>query len=151
MKVRFPYEPLGDTNFGEMYRPVAKITFYSPTQKSRATSNWLIVDTGADFTILACFMAADLGIDLKKDCIKDETSGIGGTQTVYLYKGKLKAKIGDISLEIPVGFWADDLLPSLMGRHGCLELYETTFVRNEYVEIYQPNPIIRWIHSFLKA
>lgn len=66
----------------------------------------MIVDTGADYTLLPLSDAADLGVDLEKDCRSFATRGIGGTETVYLLRRRMKAKIGDFTRNIPIGFLA---------------------------------------------
>lgn len=38
----------------------------------------MIVDTGADYTLLPRFMAEKLGINLEKDCKDFTTFGVGG-------------------------------------------------------------------------
>ena len=43
----------------------------------------MIVDTGADYTLLPRFLAPVLGIDLNKDCQKLKTSGVGGEERVF--------------------------------------------------------------------
>ncbi len=88
----------------------------------------MIVDTGADYTLLARVHAAILGVDLRKNCRRVATAGIGGTETVYLLP-RLRMRLGPWSRVIPVGFLdRDDVLP-LMGRTGCLDTFDVRFAR----------------------
>ncbi len=86
----------------------------------------MIIDTGADFTLLPVVYAWKLGIDFKRDCQKNKTYGIGGEQVVYLYQG-LETKIGEEQRKIPVGFLTHNDVPALLGRHEFLETFKVVF------------------------
>lgn len=130
--VKFDFEKVGESFFGTVYRPVAKASFKSPNIDIWIDT-WLIVDTGADFTILPRLLAHDLQISLEKDCIKDASIGIGGEQTIYLCKKKVKIKIGSLNREIPLAFFDSNEIPPILGRLGALETFETTFNKNQAV------------------
>jgi len=128
MVLKFPFRTEKSSILGKIYRPVVKVFFW--TDKIRQwTEVWMIVDTGADYTLLPRFMANKLGIDLEKDCKIFNTYGIGGTERVY-FLPKIKTKLGDCVRIIPVGFLERDEIPSLMGRHLFLETFETVFSSN---------------------
>lgn len=132
MDVIFPFEYEGKNSFGSVFRPVAKITFFSSKQKI-SSDVWLVVDTGADFTILPKFVAQDLLIDFEKDCVIDKTMGVGGGQTIYLFKNKIHVKIGNIEKDIPVAFFDSDEIPALLGRQGFMETFDTEFLTSHKV------------------
>ena len=90
MDVKFSFEDAGRSYFGPVFRPVAKVSLQSPNGYFWADT-WMVVDTGADFTILPKYLSDDLGISLKHECIKDVTAGVGGEQIIYLCKSKIKA------------------------------------------------------------
>ncbi len=75
-------------------------------------------------TYLPRSYATYLGIDLTADCLAQTTHGIGGIETVYVFKN-LILKIGDFKRKIPVGFLDRDDVPPLFGRHECLETFRT--------------------------
>jgi hypothetical protein len=85
----------------------------------------MIVDSGADYTILPRFYAIDLGIDLKQDCLSYQTFGIGGSEKVYLLKNT-KIRLGKWERFIPVGFIDRDDIPPLLGRQEFLETFKVT-------------------------
>ena len=89
----------------------------------------MIVDTGADYTLLPYFYAYDLGINLKKDCKPYSTPGVGGKEKVYIFK-KAKVKLGNWERMIPVGFLERDNIPPLLGRQGFLETFNVLFARH---------------------
>lgn len=133
MDVKFSFEDAGENLFGKIYRPLAKVSFQSPKDVSRWSDTWMIVDTGADFSILPRYVAKDLGIDLKKDCIKNTTAGVGGEQTIHLLLVKITARIGHIVRKVPVAFFDRDDMPPLLGRLGFLEMFDTEFLKSHVV------------------
>lgn len=126
MRVVIPYEEEKSNIFPKIKRPVAYVHFWS-----RFINDWvrykMIVDTGADYTILPLYRTLDLGIDPKKDCVLKKTSGVGGKTTVYFLKRNIKIKIGSFELDIPVGFIDSYLIPPLLGREKCLNVLKVTF------------------------
>lgn len=128
MVLKFPFRKEKSLILDTIYRPVAKVLFWSKNNK-----NWLgvrmIVDTGADYTLLPRFMADQLGINLEQDCQIFNTYGIGGTERVY-FLSKIKVKLGKWARIIPVGFLERNEVPPLMGRHLFVETFETLFSSN---------------------
>jgi len=86
----------------------------------------MIVDTGADYTLLPRYLAKDLNVDLEKDCKVFPTQGIGGTENVY-YLPKIKVKLGRWKRNIPIGFLERNEIPPLMGRHLFFETFKVLF------------------------
>lgn len=133
MDVTFDFEK-GDPNyFGQVYRPIAKVLLQSPKRKDIWSETWMVVDTGADFTILPRFMSHDLLVSLEKDCIKDITLGVGGPSSIYLCKFRIVAKIGDMERSVPLAFFDSNEVPPLLGRLGFLETFDTEFNKNHTV------------------
>ena len=130
MDVSFDFKEEGESFWGKIFRPVAKVTFKSPHTDETVTV-WMIVDTGADYTILPRQWAVKLGIDFVKDCWKLETSGIGGEKTSYFLKKRIEVNLGGIKKNVPVAFFDDDQAPALLGRLGFMELFDTTFFKNK--------------------
>lgn len=125
----FPFTFVGKTKLGNIYRPYAIISAYSKTRKKWQPLE-VIIDTGADYSLLPKRYAGVLGIDLVKDCFTETTLGIGGSETVYQYKN-LSVKIGERQIQIPVGFLERDDIPPLLGRLGCLEIFRIIFEDKE--------------------
>lgn len=132
MDVKFPFENVGKSFFGQIFRPVAKVSLKSVKINVWAET-WMVVDTGADFTMLPRYLTADLGISLEDDCLKDTTFGVGGQQSIYLCKRKIKAKLGEIERDIPVAFFDTNDVPALLGRLGFLETFDTEFLKSHAV------------------
>jgi len=121
--LEFKYRRIPSEIFGSIYRPYITVML-----QKKDKSGWrkarMIVDTGADYSILPRSYAVYLGIDLTADCIAQSTHGVGGMETVYIYKG-LVLKVGDFERKVPVGFLDRDDIPALFGRHECLETFRT--------------------------
>lgn len=132
MDVKFPFEDAGKGIFGHIYRPVAKVTLKSPSI-DKFVHIWMVVDTGADYTILPRHFSKKLRISLEKDCVKDTTLGVGGEQTVYFCKRKIRAKIGPLERDIPLAFLDSNEVPALLGRLGFLETFDTEFLKTHLV------------------
>lgn len=128
MDVAFPFEDEGVTVFGRIRRPVAKVTLASPSADI-FVDVWMVVDTGADYTVLPRHFSEKLRISLEKDCVKQTTFGVGGEQIVYFFKKKIKAKIGPLERNIPVAFLDSNEVPALLGRLGFLETFDTEFLK----------------------
>lgn len=96
----------------------------------------MIVDTGADYTLLPRFMARKLGISLEKDCQIFRVLGVGGGERVYFLK-KAKVKLGNWERTIPLGFLERNEIPPLMGRHLFLETFRTVFSPDHTVSFLQ--------------
>ena len=122
----FPFDKSYSRIFKNVYRPIAKVNFWS-----MKINNWveviMIVDTGADYTLLPRFYSIELGIDINKKCTVHKTGGIGGKEKVYLYR-KAKIKLGKWDRIIPIGFLNRDNIPPLLGRQDFLETFKVTFV-----------------------
>lgn len=121
MVLKFDFKKETSPLFGIIYRPVAQV-FLKHTKIEKWRPVTMIVDSGADYTLLPRWFAPALGIDLKKDCRQYSTSGVGGREKIYLFKN-LKVKLGKWKREIPVGFLAHDSIPPLLGRQRFLETF----------------------------
>lgn len=93
----------------------------------------MVVDTGADYTILPRHFCEKLRISLERDCIKDITFGVGGEQIIYFYKSKVKAKIRNLERDIPLAFLDNNEVPALLGRLGFLETFDAEFLKTHFV------------------
>ena len=118
-RLSFPFQKEKSSLFGTVYRPVAQVQFWS-LKRNLWDTIALIVDSGADYTLLPRYFSGFLGIDLKRDCERHPTSGIGGTEEIFLFR-KMPIRIGKWEAKIPIGFLNHDDVPPLLGRQDCLE------------------------------
>lgn len=132
MNVKFEYEYSGDCYFGKVFRPLAKVSFKSIID-STWSDIWMVVDTGADFSILPRYVSKILGISLEIDCTPGMTNGVGGEQKIHLCKQKINVKLGKCAKKVPLAFFDSDNVPPLLGRLGFLEIFDTTFFKSHVV------------------
>ncbi len=125
MVVKFPFKEEKSAILGKIYRPIAQVYFLTKNSK-QWTEIWMIVDTGADYTLLPRFMADKLRINMERDCKIFTTFGIGRGERVY-FLPRIRVKLGKWEHMIPVGFLERNEIPPLMGRHLFLEKFETLF------------------------
>ncbi|MEK7494990.1 MAG: retropepsin-like aspartic protease [Patescibacteria group bacterium] len=131
MVLTFPYKKKPSSIFKQVFRPVAQVFLYSEAKKIWYEV-WMIIDTGADYTLLPKHFSERLKIDLKKECQLFKTAGIDGEEKVYLKKN-LKVEIGNWERTVPVGFLDKENIPPLLGRQGFLETFEVLFSSNHTV------------------
>ena len=120
-----PFSFKGEGYLGRIYRPYIQVLI-SSNKIDELIPIEMIVDTGADYTLLPKSYAPLLNINLKKDCIIDKAYGVGGKETIYLCKNCVLIKIEDFKKIIPVGFLDQDDIPALLGRLQALEILKLT-------------------------
>lgn len=130
MPVTFKFKEYDSNIFGSVRRPIAEVFF-----KHQRDRSWqpitMIVDSGADYTLLPKFLATSLGVNLLKDCRIITTQGVGGHSKVYLLKKKIEVRIGEYERKIPVGFLNSDSVPPLLGRQEFFETFKVLFNKFE--------------------
>ena len=126
MSISFPFKEESSSVFGKVRRPIAQV-FFKHTKRDIWQPVTMLIDTGADYTMLPRFLAEPLGVDLNRDCKVIETEGVGGKSKVFLKKTKIQAKIEQYARKIPVGFLAHDYIPPLLGRQEFFETFKVTF------------------------
>jgi len=131
MALSFEFRQERSDIFGTIHRPVAQVFFWNATKK-QWVEFWMVVDSGADYTLLPRYAADELGVSFESDCRILGTRGVGGTEKVY-FLPKIKVRIGDWERTIPVGFLERDEIPPLLGRQAFMETFETSFSRGHAV------------------
>lgn len=124
-KLVFNFEEIPSEIFGKIFRPYA-VVFFQIKDSHEWEKTRMVIDTGADYTILPKFYAGLLRVDLVRDCEVHTTFGVGGAENVYLYK-KMSVRLGNFQRVIPVGFIDRDDIPPLLGRHEFMETLKTLF------------------------
>lgn len=125
MALSFPYEKIYETKFGPVFRPLVKVEF--KIQENLWIGVWMIADTGADQTIIPRYLSEKLNIDLEKDCLKDKTFGVGGSQEIFMLKKRFPVRLGKWKKKIPLAVLDSDAVPPLMGRLGFMETFDALF------------------------
>lgn len=79
MAVTFQFEKNTSPILGTIYRPIAQVFFHSEG-KDFWHEVWMLVDTGADYSLLPRYLANKLGVNIQKNCKILKTVGIGGAE-----------------------------------------------------------------------
>lgn len=124
--IKFPFDEKESSVFGKIRIPIAKVQFLTKKSKKEKMIT-MIIDSGADYTLLPKFLSEVLEINLKKDSYPMITQGVGGKATVFIVKKPIKVNIGNNNRSIIVGFADNDFIPPLLGRHTFLETFKVTF------------------------
>ena len=129
MSISFQFKEEESPIFGKIKRPIAEVLF-----KQIHTDIWqpvtMLVDTGADYTLLPMFFAETLGVNFKKDCRTIKTQGVGRISTVYLLERPMQIQIGSMKRFISLGFLNNNYIPPLLGRHKFFETFKVVFDRH---------------------
>ena len=127
-QISFAFERRPSALFGSVYRPLAVVELWS-----QKLHGWvrvaMLVDTGADYTLLPKVYASHLGVRLDRNAEVFNTMGIGGSERVYLVR-RWPMRLGPWKRQIPLGFLTRDDVPPLLGRQACLETFKLTFFRH---------------------
>lgn len=129
---KIPFKKIAKSYLGQIFRPYVLVSLTS-VKADELLPTEMVIDSGADYTLLPNRYAFYLGIDLEKDCKAETTLGVGGSETIYLYKEGITIKIGDWQRKIPVGFLERDDVPPLLGRLECLEVLRVVFEKKETI------------------
>jgi len=92
----------------------------------------MLVDSGADYTLLPHVYAAHLGIQLDSESHAFDTMGIGGSERVFLLR-HWPMRLGLWERKIPLGFLTRNDIPPLLGRQTCLETFKLTLFRHRTI------------------
>ena len=121
MSIEFPLTDV-NTKFGVILTPLLTLPVFT---KFGYQSYQFLFDTGADFTMLPCYMAEDIGVNLKtlpQTCSYGiENRGIG------VYIGKIKVKFATKALNIRCLFSEKDTTPFLLGRIDIFTHFNINF------------------------
>jgi predicted aspartyl protease len=133
MTVKTPFKKEGSGIFGIVSRPYVPVSFWLK-ELNVWTEIMMIVDSGADYTLLPKFYAEKLGVNLRLDTSKFSTAGVGGSADVHILKKRQTVRLFDWKRKIPLGFLDDNDIPPLLGRQGFMDTFSVCF-RRQFTEI----------------
>lgn len=128
--VTFTFETIETKHLGVIRRPVAQVEFWS-SEFNEWQTHTMLIDTGADYTILPMYMVGLLGLDLSQ-AQTIRTNGIEGSRQTSFFQ-EVKVRLGGFERIIPVGVAHTSKIPPLMGRHLFFETFTTRFEKSDKV------------------
>ena len=133
----FNYRKEKSTITEYIFRPIASVKF-----KSKGNT-WiklrLYIDSGADITIIPLSFGRLLGLELKKEDIKQLT-GVGGI-SIPVVITEVEIKINDIAFPINIAWALEEDIPPLLGRTSVFDKFVITFDQTKKIIIFDSNKI----------
>jgi len=131
----FNYRKEKSTITENIFRPIASVKFKS--KENTWIKLHLYIDSGADITIIPLSFGRLLGLELKKEDIKQLT-GVGGT-SIPVVITEVEIKINDIAFPINVAWALEEDIPPLLGRTSVFDKFVITFDQTKKIIIFDSN------------
>ncbi len=109
--IEFPFERRQSQRFGTILKPIIPVRLSGPV---RAVNVFMLVDSGADLSILPYSVGETLGLQLDIGT-RNEVQGIGEGAVPYLL-GAVEVQIGGLALRVRIGWALIEEVPFLLGR-----------------------------------
>ncbi len=134
MEIEFPYKEEESRTFGVVKRPRMLIRIFSKTRNSWIPIKDVLVDTGADSTVLPRFIGELLVEDITSGKYS-EIKGIVPGSVLVAYIHELRIKVGKKEFKAPVAIADSNDVPSIFGRINSLDLFDANFLKGEKVKL----------------
>lgn len=131
----FNYRKEKSTITENIFRPIASVKFKS--KENTWIKLRLYIDSGADITIIPLSFGRLLGLELKKEDIKQLT-GVGGT-SIPVVITEVEIKINDIVFPIDIAWALEEDIPPLLGRTSVFDKFVITFDQTKKIIIFNSN------------
>ena len=131
----FNYRKEKSTITENIFRPIASVKFKS--KENTWIKLRLYIDSGADITIIPLSFGRLLGLELKKEDIKQLT-GVGGT-SIPVVITEVEIKINDIVFPIDIAWALEEDIPPLLGRTSVFDKFVITFDQTKKIIIFDFN------------
>ena len=131
----FNYRKEKSTITENISRPIASVKFKS--KENTWIKLRLYIDSGADITIIPLSFGRLLGLELKKEDIKQLT-GVGGT-SIPVVITEVEIKINDIAFPINIAWALEEDIPPLLGRTSVFDKFVITFDQTKKIIIFDSN------------
>ncbi|MBC2697163.1 MAG: hypothetical protein HF976_09295 [ANME-2 cluster archaeon] len=131
----FNYRKEKSTITENIFRPIASVKFKS--KENTWIKLRLYIDSGADITIIPLSFGRLLGLELKKEDIKQLT-GVGGT-SIPVVITEVEIKINDIVFPIDIAWALEEDIPPLLGRTSVFDKFIITFDQTKKIIIFDSN------------
>lgn len=101
-------------------------------RKNKAKHIHLLLDSGADYTILSRTDAIFLGVDYNTLSQKEETAEAANMSLIHHKKVRLYITIGTLTIQIPA-LVTKEPVQSLLGRKGIFDRFDITFTKDQHI------------------
>jgi len=109
--IEFPFERRQSQRFGAIFKPIIPVRISGPI---RAVNVFMLVDSGADLSILPYSVGETLGLQFDIGT-RSEVQGIGEGAVPYVL-GEVELQLSGIALRVRIGWALIEEVPFLLGR-----------------------------------
>lgn len=130
MNVEIPYKDEESKVFGKIKRPRIDFELFSNSKREWILIVDALADTGADMSLIPRY----LGELLVEDIIKGkyvEIKGIHPLSVVIAFLHRVRAKISNKEVIMPVAIAESNDVPSILGRIDGLDLFDANFSKGK--------------------
>ena len=130
----FDYKKQSSDIFGKVLRPLMELEIYSEIEKEWIKVKDVLVDTGADISIIPRNTGELILTDITKGKMY-EVKGVVLFAKLVVYIHKIKFRINSKELELPVAAAdSNDVIP-ILGRAKGLDLFNANFEKGKTVSL----------------
>lgn len=130
--MNFPYIEKESRVLGKVLRPLIKIRIFSEKYNDWETIDNVLVDTGADLTVLPRFIGESIINDITIGEYA-EIKGIVPTSLLIAFVHRLKIKVADNEFETKVAIADSNDVPPILGRYRALDLFNLEFKKGKEI------------------
>lgn len=127
MEVEFDFRKEKSSLFGDIYRPVAKLTLI---YKDNSLPEIFYVDSGADLTLIPRSVGEILAFDNPKPAEIIDIKGIG-EKGVPMVLRKVVMILQDFRIQTRIGWALIEDVPLLLGREDFFKYFNIVFKKNK--------------------
>lgn len=125
----------GDPSAPLIRTPRVDLELFGP--KSSIKVPYVLVDSGADYSLFNIEYAKEIGINLAK-CPKKNFTGIGSQNSAFIAEVAIQVQHLD-RIRIPVGFIDSSFVSALLGQVGFFDAYRIKFERDH--DVFELTPV----------
>lgn len=134
-EIRFKGKELQIPEIGQFWIPTAKVELISEKRNYLCE---MIVDSGADITLVPRSLGEFLGLSFQGEKIR-EIRGIGEGTIPYVIK-TVETKIGNFKFESRIGVTLIEEVPLILGRLDIFDNFNIEFRQKEKITIFRKVP-----------
>jgi len=130
--MRFSYKEKESRILGVILRPLIKIEVFSEKYRDWETIDDVLIDTGADLTVLPRFIGESIINDVTIGEYT-EIKGIVPTSLLIAFIHRLKIKAAGKEFETKVAIADSNDVPPILGRYEALDLFNLEFKKGKEI------------------
>jgi len=128
--MKFPFTEKESKILGKILRPLLEIEVFSDIRNSWEIIEEVLVDTGADLTVLPRFIGESIIDDITTGEYV-EIKGIVPTSLLIAFIHTLKIKAAGKEFETKVAIADSNDVPPILGRYEALDLFNLEFKKGK--------------------